>query len=100
MLAGNPRAWGEPVNVGNPREIAILDLAKLVIERSGSSSSIEFVPFEKGYGEKFWQITQRRPDVDRLQQITPFKHSWTLEMTIDDLLERNRSNIVPEGRLL
>jgi UDP-glucose 4-epimerase len=100
MLAGNPKAWGEPVNVGNPREIAILNLAKLVIERSGSSSTIEFVPFEKGYGERFWQITQRRPNVEKLQQITPFKHAWTLEMTIDDLLERNRSNIVPEGRLL
>lgn len=100
MLAGSPEAWGQPVNVGNPREIAILDLAKLVIERSGSRSPIEFVPFEKGYGERFWQITQRRPVVDRLQQITTFKHAWTLEMTIDDLLKRNRSDIVPEGRLL
>ena len=100
MLAGCPEAWGQPVNVGNPREIAILDLARLVIERSGSRSSIEFVPFEKGYGESFWQITQRRPVVEKLHQITPFKHAWTLEMTIDDLLERNHSNIVPEGRLL
>lgn len=100
MLAENPKAWGQPVNVGNPREIAILDLAKLVIERAGSTSKIEFVPFEKGYGERFWQITQRRPVVEKLQQITPFKHAWTLEMTIDDLLKRNRSDIVPEGRLL
>jgi UDP-glucose 4-epimerase len=100
MLAGHPKAWGDPVNVGNPREISILDLAKLVIEHSGSRSAIEFVPFEKGYGESFWQITQRRPVVEKLQQITTFKHAWTLEMTIDDLLERNRSNIVPEGRLL
>jgi hypothetical protein len=58
------------------------------------------VPFEKSYGESFWQITQRRPVVEKLQQITTFKHAWTLEMTIGDLLERNRSNIVPEGRLL
>jgi UDP-glucose 4-epimerase len=100
MLAEKPEAWGLPVNVGNPREISILDLARMVIERSGSSSRIEFVPFEQGYGSRFWQITQRRPSVDLLQQLTPFRHAWTLEMTIDDLISRNRTALVPEGRLL
>jgi UDP-glucose 4-epimerase len=100
MLAGKPEAWGLPVNVGNPREISILDLARMVIDRSGSSSRIEFVPFEQGYGSSFWQITQRRPSVDLLKQLTPFRHAWTLEMTIDDLISRNRSTLVPEGRLL
>lgn len=99
-LASNPDAWGHPVNVGNPREISILDLARLVIERSGSTSPIEFVPFEKGYGSRFWQIPQRRPNIGRLVTLTSFKPSWTLEHTIDDLLERNRSQGVSGGRLL
>ena len=100
MLVGEPKSWGMPVNVGNPREITILDLARMVIERSGSNSSIEFIPFEQGYGSQFWQITQRRPSVDLLQKLTPFNHVWTLEKTIDDLLTRNRVNVVPDGRLL
>lgn len=99
-LASNPKAWGNPVNVGNPREIRILDLAKLVIERSGSSSPIEFVPFEKGYGSRFWQTTQRHPSIERLRALTDFRHSWSLEQTIDDLLSRNRRKGVPNGRLL
>jgi UDP-glucose 4-epimerase len=86
LLAGNPNAWGEPVNVGNPREISILDLAKLVIERSGSSSAIEFIPFEQGYGKQFLQITQRKPSIERLQRLTPYRPRWTLENTIDDLI--------------
>jgi len=100
MLAGEPRAWGRTVNVGNPREISILDLATMVIERSGSSSTFEFVPFEKGYGSTFWQITQRRPSVDLLQELTAFRHAWTLEQTIDDLIARNKATGVPDGRLL
>ena len=100
MLAEKPEAWGVPVNVGNPREISILDLARMVIERSGSKSTIEFVPFEQGYGSKFWQITQRRPSVDLLQKLTTFRHLWTLEKTIDDLISRNRTTLLPEGRLL
>lgn len=99
-LAGNANAWGTPVNVGNPREITILDLAKLVIERSGSSSSIEFVPFEQGYGTRFWQTTQRHPSIERLRELTDFRHSWSLEQTIDDLIRRNRREGVADGRLL
>lgn len=100
MLSRTPDASGIPVNVGNPREITILDLAKLVIALSGSSSPIDFIPFEKGYGRSFSNITQRRPDIGKLHRLTSFRHSWTLERTIEDLIQRNRSRIVPEGRLL
>lgn len=88
ILAGNSTAAGRPVNVGNTREISILDLAKLVIERAGSSSGIEFIPFEEAYGESFRTIGQRRPVVERLEETTGFQPRWTLERTIDDLLER------------
>ena len=36
--------YAMPVNLGNPEEIAILDLAREVIELTGSSSTIEFLP--------------------------------------------------------
>jgi UDP-glucose 4-epimerase len=90
LLSGNPQAAGQPVNVGNERETRILDLARLVIERAGSSSSIEFVPFDKAYGAEFDQITQRHPVEERLHSLTGFRPRWTLEQTIDDLLDRAR----------
>ena len=99
LLAGNPLAWGKIVNVGNPREIAILDLAKLVIERSGSLSSIEFIPFEQGYGESFHHITQRRPSIGLLQELTSFSPALTLEQTIDDLIEHNQPHIVDQAKI-
>jgi nucleoside-diphosphate-sugar epimerase len=88
LLAENPACWGQPVNVGNSREISILDVAKLVISRSGSRSAIEFMPFEKGYGKNFKHILQRRPVLEKLQQLTSFQPAWTLESTIDYLLKR------------
>ena len=100
LLAADPGGKGEPVNVGNPREIPILELANLVIARSGSTSPIRFLPFETAYGEHFSQIAQRRPVIDCLQRLTGFSPEWTLERTIDDLITRNRHDIVPEGRLL
>ena len=100
LLAENPKSWGQPVNVGNAREITILDLARLVIERSRSSSPIEFITYARGYGSEFRQTTQRRPSIERLQVLTDFRHSWSLEQTIDDLIRRNSDRIVPQGRLL
>jgi dTDP-glucose 4,6-dehydratase len=32
-----------PVNIGNPDEMSVLDLAKRIIELTGSSSPVEFV---------------------------------------------------------
>lgn len=88
LLAGNSQAAGQPVNVGNERETRILDLARLVIERSGSRSEVEFVPFDQAYGASFDQITQRHPVEERLHNLTGFRPLWTLEQTIDDLLGR------------
>jgi UDP-glucose 4-epimerase len=88
LLAGTPAAWAQPVNVGNTREITILELAEMVIERADSSSAIEFVPFDKAYGKHFEQITQRRPVVEKLKELTGFESQWSLEETIDELLEQ------------
>ena len=44
LLSTKENLKGEVVNLGNPQEISILDLAKKVIELSSSSSKIEFLP--------------------------------------------------------
>lgn len=90
LLAATPQAAGQAVNVGNEREIRIIDLAHLVIARAGSSSTVEFVPFAKAYGAEFDQVTQRHPVEERLHALTGFRPHWTLEQTIDDLLDRAR----------
>lgn len=73
-------------NVGNDREISILDLAEMVIARAGSLSRIKHVPLREAYGEDFEDIRRRRPCLERLRETTGFQHNYTLEQTIDDLL--------------
>jgi UDP-glucose 4-epimerase len=92
LLAGNPGAAGQPVNVGNERETRILDLARLVIERTGRRSPIVFIPYEEAYGANFDQVTQRHPVEDRLRALIGFHPQWTLEQTIDDLIRRARGS--------
>ncbi len=83
-------------NVGNDREISIRDLAELVIKRSNSRSVIEDVPLHVAYGEDFEDIRRRRPNLSRLRELTGFKHRFTLEETIDDLIVAERQRLEGE----
>src|SRR5215475_85951 len=47
------RAVGEVINIGNTEEVTIEDLAKLVKQRTGSSSLIQYVPYDKAYEPGF-----------------------------------------------
>jgi len=34
----------EPVNLGNPKEFTVIELARLVLQATGNTSGIEFLP--------------------------------------------------------
>ncbi|HEY8626912.1 MAG TPA: UDP-glucuronic acid decarboxylase family protein [Gaiellaceae bacterium] len=67
-----------PVNIGNPGEFTLLELARKVIEHSGSKSEIvyEALPVD--------DPQQRRPDITRAQQIL----GWEPEIDLDEGLRR------------
>lgn len=51
-----------PINLGNPVEFTMLELAELVLEMTGSSSQIEFLPLPQD------DPTRRRPDIGRARE--------------------------------
>jgi UDP-glucose 4-epimerase len=83
-------------NVGNDREISIRELAELVIARAGSRSRIHDLGLREAYGEDFEDIRRRRPSLQRLRSLTGFKHRFTLEQTIDDLIAAERARLQGE----
>ena len=82
-LIDTPRSVGEVVNVGNTEEISIEALAHLVKQRTGSSSAIEFVPYDKAYEPGFEDMIRRVPCVDKLQALTGFRPQTPLTEIID-----------------
>lgn len=90
LLFENPKAIGQVINVGNPHEVHINDLAELVKKRANSQSSIEHIPYAQAYGKELVEIKVRRPDIRKLLTLNEFKHEWALERTIDDLIARYR----------
>ena len=60
------RGFIGPVNIGNPNEFTILELANKVIELTGSKSKIKFIPLPSD------DPTQRKPDISLAKE----KLSW------------------------
>lgn len=67
-----------PVNIGNPDEFTILELARKVIELTGSRSEIEFRPLPKD------DPVRRRPDISLAKQ----KLGWEPTVKLDKGLKK------------
>jgi dTDP-glucose 4,6-dehydratase len=70
-----------PVNIGNPNEFTILDLAEAVIDVTGSSSEIAFEPLPTD------DPTQRKPDITLAQELL----GWTPTVELREGLERTHA---------
>lgn len=86
-------ASGEIINLGNDHEIAIADLARLVISRAKSKSTLHYQTYEQAYGRSFEDISRRRPVLDKLRRFTGFEPKWTLEQTLDELIAIERKKM-------
>ncbi len=87
LLMTTPSAVGEVFNVAGHSEINIRDLAQLVIQRTGSSSQIVFVPFAEVYGEGFEEMSRRAADTSKLEAAINFSCDTTLVDTLDTMIE-------------
>ncbi len=68
---------GEVVNLGNPREMTVLEFARTIIEKTGSSSPIDYRPLPEN------DPLQRRPDIGKAKKLL----GWEPEVGLDEGLE-------------
>jgi UDP-glucose 4-epimerase len=98
-LMDSDRSIGEVVNVGNTEEITIEDLANRVKQRTGSSSTVEFIPYDKAYEPGFEDMMRRVPSVDKLQSITGFRPQTPLNEIIDRVAAHFREKHASSARV-
>jgi UDP-glucose 4-epimerase len=82
-LVSTDKSVGEVVNVGNDLEISIEGLARMVKERTGSSSPIKYVPYDQAYEPGFEDMPRRVPCLDKLERLTGFRPATILPEIID-----------------
>lgn len=81
-----------PVNIGNPNEFTMLELAQEVIEQTGSSSKITFMPLPAD------DPLQRQPDISLAKEKL---NNWTPSVQLKEGLSKTIAyfdNLLEEGK--
>ena len=83
LVMDSDKAVGEVFNVGNNQQISIMELAKKVIEITGSKSTIEKIAYEKAYPQGFEDMQRRVPDISKIKQVL----GWAPEINLDQIIK-------------
>ena len=89
MVLDNRRAVGSVFNIGSTEEITILELAKAIVEKTGSKSEIRLVPYDEAYLEGFEDMRRRVPDISKIEALT----GWRPRHTLDDILTHTIADV-------
>jgi UDP-glucose 4-epimerase len=89
LVMDSDKAVGEVFNVGNDQQISIMELAKKVIEITGSSSSIEKIAYENAYPEGFEDMQRRVPDISKIKHSLGWSPEINLEQIVKDIAATN-----------
>jgi len=89
LVMDSDKAIGQVFNVGNNSQISIMELAKKVIEITGSKSSIEKIAYENAYPEGFEDMQRRVPDISKIMQVLGWEPAINLDQIIKDIADFN-----------
>ena len=81
-LADCPAAIGNIYNIGATTPVSIKELAQQVIEQLGSSSEIEYIPYEQAYEQGFEDMLRRKPDTRSIKNLI----NWQPEHDLTDII--------------
>ena len=89
-MMATPRDVTGPINLGNPGEFTMIELANLVIELTGSNSKLVFRPLPQD------DPKQRRPDNSKARELLGWDVTVALREGLGKTIEYFR-NVVAEG---
>ena len=83
LVADSEKSIGQVFNIGNNQQISIIDLAKTVIEITGSKSEIVKVPYSQAYSKGFEDMQIRVPDISKINQF----FGWTPRIELNQIVK-------------
>ena len=90
-LLETPSCFGQVINLGNSEETSIKQLADRAIQMTGSSSEIQFIPYEEAYGEGFEDMQRRVPSLEKAKGLIGYQPTRSLDDIINDVANEYRS---------
>jgi nucleoside-diphosphate-sugar epimerase len=89
-LMDSDKTTGQVFNIGNGREITIMDLALLVKELTNSSSEILLIPYDRAYEEGFEDMPRRVPDISKIRKTIGYEPTLNIKEILKKVIEYER----------
>ncbi len=84
---------GEVYNIGNNEPVTMEELARRVILRAGSASTIRYVPYDQAYGPGYEDMRHREPCLEKIKAAIGYKPSTSLDEILDKVIADTRCRL-------
>ena len=88
-----PECFGQVMNLGNNEEVSIKELAEKVVAKTGSTSEIQYIPYEVAYGEGCEDMQRRVPNLEKAKRLVGYQPTRTLDNIITDVVNEFRETL-------
>ncbi|MDE3025898.1 MAG: NAD-dependent epimerase/dehydratase family protein [Acidobacteriota bacterium] len=82
---------GEIFNVGSAERVRIIDLARRVLELTGSQSELEFIPHDQVYGLGIEDVLHREPSIEKIKAAIGWQPTRNLDEILGDVVAHTRA---------
>jgi UDP-glucose 4-epimerase len=89
-LMDSDQTTGQVFNIGNGREITIMELAVLVKALTNSSSEILLIPYDRAYEEGFEDMPRRVPDISKIRKMIGYEPTLNIKEILKKVIEYER----------
>ncbi|MCL4216437.1 MAG: NAD-dependent epimerase/dehydratase family protein [Candidatus Hydrogenedentes bacterium] len=96
QLMNHRELCGDVFNIGSDSAITIEHLARKVIERTGSASSLVSIPYEDAYGPGYEDMLHRAPCLEKIQGAIGYKSTIDLDGILDAVIADIKSRLADE----
>jgi len=90
-LMDAPEVNGEVFNIGSNHPVSIEALAQRIINRSGSTSTIQYVPYSEAYGEGYEDMRHRAPCLEKISKAIGYAPTTDLDQILDTVIASMRA---------
>ena len=96
-LMDEPSTVGEIFNVGSRNWISVLELARRMLELTGSKSELVYVPYDQVYGLGIDDMLHRVPAIEKIKGAIGWEPHFDLDRILHDVIDHARTTPADVG---
>jgi UDP-glucose 4-epimerase len=93
-----PESTNQIINLGNDKSISIVDLAEIVLKKTGSNVKKVYIPYEQVYGKDFEDCQNRVPSTKKLFSIIGSYKFTEIEKIIELIIKHDYADLMNDHK--